>query len=268
MPARTPSPPRRALEALAFSGLWAGAVAAALTWAAGSAIGGTGGLPRLGWACGLAAAGTVVVYTIDRLRDLQRDAATSPARSAFVSRHRVAMQGLAVGAALLCVPLALQLPQVIWAICGVVLGLGLLHRRLKDHERLAIGYVSLAWVAIVVGLPAVLAPWSPARVAVFAVTAGCLGLAVASNAMASDLRGLPYDARAALTLRRARHLALAGALVPIAFAPLRALALVGVAAWIALALFRPDERYGLIVLDGALLVGGVLAAGMTALAGP
>ena len=47
--------------------------------------------------------------------------------------------------------------------------------------------------------------------------------------------------------------------------PVRALALVGVAAWIALALFRPDERYGLIVLDGALLVGAILAAGVTAL---
>lgn len=267
MPACTPSPPRRALEALAFSGLWAGAVAAALTWAAGGAIGEAGWLPRLGWACGLAAAGTVVVYGIDRLRDVQRDADTSPARSAFVNRHRTAMQVLAAGAALLCVPLALQLPPAAWAICTVVLGLGLLHRRLKDHERLAIGYVSLAWVAIVVGLPAVLVPWSPARVAAVAVTASCLGLAIASNAMASDLRGLAYDAQAALTLRRARQLALAAALVPIAFAPLHGLALVGVAAWMALALFRPDERFGLIVLDGALLVGGVLAAGVTALGG-
>ena len=50
-------------------------------------------------ALGLAAAGTLVVYNIDRLRDVDRDRLTCPARTRFVERWRSALTALTLLAA-------------------------------------------------------------------------------------------------------------------------------------------------------------------------
>ena len=47
----------------------------------------------------LAAAGTLVVYNVDRLRDLEKDRLTAPARSAFVERWRGPLLALTAAAA-------------------------------------------------------------------------------------------------------------------------------------------------------------------------
>jgi 4-hydroxybenzoate polyprenyltransferase len=254
------SPAWRVLDVLAFAGLWAGGVAAALTWAAGRAVG-AGERPRaLAWACALAGAGTVVVYVIDRLRDLERDRASAPARTAFVAGHRRGLRATAAAAAIACVPAASRLPPTAWMLCGAVLVVGLLHRRLKGPRTATIVYVAAAWVAVVVGLPTSIAARDGVRLLPVGVTAASLGLAIASNAMASDLRGRRFDADAARRVRRARGLGLVAAVLPIALPGLAPLGLVGVGAWGAAALFRPGERYGLVVVDGALLAGGLAAA--------
>ena len=62
------------LDAVVFSSLWLALTAAALLVAASGALGATAD-PR---AVGLAFFGTLVIYNLDRLRDLERDRATSP----------------------------------------------------------------------------------------------------------------------------------------------------------------------------------------------
>ena len=249
----------RALDALTFTGVWTALAAGALTWACGAALVAGGGPPQLARACALAAFGTLVVYGIDRLRDVERDAATSPARSDFVSRHRGALFGLVVAGVAGSALAAWRLPAGAWWLCAAVAAAGLLHRRLKDRTRHAAVYVSVAWLAVVAGLPAVLAQTSGLRVGRLLAIALGVGLAIAANALASEWRERRYEARAAVTLRVSRRLAAAGALAPLLVPGLAGLAWVGGCVLLSVALFRPDERYGLVVLDGALLVGALCA---------
>ena len=137
------------------------------------------------------------------------------------------------------------------------LALGLFHRRLKASQPGgAVFYVTGAWVAVVVGLPAASLGASPG--AVLAAT-GALGPAIAANLLASELRGHAQDEPARRRLRAGQWLAVAGCLAALAHPSTRPLAPVPLCAWASLAGFRTSERYALIVLDGALLLGALAA---------
>lgn len=281
-------PHGRWLDWIAFSNLLPATIAAVLTLAASRALGGGDHLAAarpLAWAT-LAGCGAFVIYGVDRLRDTRRDASTSPLRTAFVDRHR---HWLAAAVALAAGGLALGLarsPARVGLLCLAVGAVGLLHRRLKHFvpfagraagraepaSRALSGpgavsgtdsrstfkalYVSLAWVAICVGVP-----WLEAGGGRPGAIAGVLLAALFANLVASNLR----DDEAPLlagppqrTLMAARGAALAGALLaglgPDGLTPLIWIPL---AEWGALAAFRRSERYGLLVVDGALLVGAL-----------
>ena len=245
------------LELLAFTGLWPAAVAAGLAAACGWTLdpGAAGG--RLAPVLGLGVLGTLVVYNVDRLRDLEQDRLTAPQRSIFVLRHEKALTLLCGASGLACLPLALLLPAAAWGACGLALVLGLFHRRLKaNRPAAAVFYVTLAWLAVVVGIPAATLGARP--VAVLAA-ASALGPAIAANLVASELRGLPSSAAVGRRLRLGQWLALAGCLASLLYAPTRPLIAVPLCAWASLAGFRSSERYALIVLDGALLAGALMA---------
>jgi 4-hydroxybenzoate polyprenyltransferase len=263
------------LDALLFSSLWVAAAAAGLALATGEVL--SGGAPGAGASfladeiagpALLAFGGTLAVYGIDRLRDLARDRASAPLRSAFVERHQSALEwlaaagglagaagGLLAGASALC-PLLPALP----------LALG--HRRLKHLWAAKALYVTAAWVLVVVGVPAVTQRAAAGSVA---WAAGILGLAIYANAVASNVR----DAEAAAArfgprraLGVARVFAAASALAALAApAALRPLGLVGAATLVALLGFRSSERYGLGVVDGALLVGALAALASSGIEG-
>ncbi len=242
------------LDALAFSSVWLAAAAGALCAASSLAMGFPPALPVVAIAC----AGTLVVYTVDRLRDLERDRATTPARSAFVARHARALTRLAAAAILVALGLTVMLGTRPLLLLAPVLAVGLAHRRLKRLPFAKAAYVAAAWLVVVVGLPAVVAG---AESNVGWVTA-LLAAALLANAIASNVRdGEAAIARLGprLPLRIARVLAalgiVLGALAP---PPVHPLAAVPAATLAALLGFRPSERYGLIVVDGALLAIGVL----------
>jgi 4-hydroxybenzoate polyprenyltransferase len=246
----------RLLDLLLFSSLWVAAAAAALAAATGEALGGGAGAGPLLLAFG----GTLAVYDLDRLRDLARDRASAPARSAFVDRHRIVLVGLALGgAALGAAGAALAGPRALLPLVPA-LPLALAHRRLKRLWMAKAAYVTAAWVLVVVGVPALAAG---ARTPDAAWAAALVGLAVFANAVASNVR----DAEAAAArfgserpLRLARACAAAGAAAALlAPAALRPLGLVCAATFAALLGFRPSERYGLGVVDGALLLGALAA---------
>ena len=249
---------RAVVDALAFSGMWVALAAATLTAAAGAALGCPAGAAVLV----LAFAGTLAVYTLDRLRDVARDRATAPTRTAFVVRHRAGLAAAPLVASGVAAVAALRAGWAAAAVAAGVLGLGMLHRRLKRVLFLKPLYLTAAWVAVTVGLPALSAATPPlaARLAwVIAVQT----LAVLANVIASNVR----DGEGAATLigsRRALAVAqlVAGAGVAVALlgpVAVRPLAAVPLAMLVALAAFRDGERYGLVVVDGALLAGGVAA---------
>lgn len=243
------------LDPLVFSSAWVAAAALALTLASGAAMGGWPDTAVLG----LVFCGTLFVYNVDRLRDLSRDRETSPARSAFVERHRRSLLLLCIAAGAAAGPLALRVGEAAALLLLPVLLAGLFHRRLKRLAWWKPVYVSAAWTLVVVGLPAITLP-DPRRLA---WVGALIGATMLANVIASNLRdgeGLSLRLGPQLPLRMARTLAVlalgVGALGPTSLRPLVCIPL---ATAVALAFFRADERYGLVVVDGALLLGALLA---------
>lgn len=242
-------------DRLAFSGLLAAAIGVGLSLFASRVLEAPGAAR---WAL-LTGSGAFVIYGLDRLRDVERDRSSAPARTAFIERHGRPLTG-AIAAALAVFALAwLGAPLAIQLLCALIGLVGFLHRRLKRHPVLKTGYVSLAWVAACVGMP-----WIAAgRPSEGAWLAGSLLAVLEANLIASSLR----DAETGSLPARPETI-LAAALASVALAMGLALVAPGrvpAAGWIALleclalAGFRADERYGLIVIDGALLVGSLLA---------
>ena len=252
------------LDAFAFSSGLVACAAAALAAAASRAL----GLAAEPAVLALAFCGTVAVYGVDRLRDLARDAHTSPLRSAFVAAHaRPLLVGVALsgGGALAA---GLRAGSRALLVAGIVAALGLAHRRLKRLAWAKPLYLTGSWTAVSVGLP-VSAAGAPAALdlARLAWVAGIVGVSLQANVILSNLRDAEGLA-GRLGARRARWLAAAfctAALAAALLAPgaVRPLAALPLAMAIAVAAFRPGERYGALVVDGALLLGavGALALG-------
>jgi len=238
-----------------FSSVWVAAAAAALVAASSRSIG-TAIDP---FTVGLAFCGTLVVYNVDRLRDIARDSHTAPHRTRFVKSHEGSLRTLtALGAATAFV-LAVGAGREVIVLLLPVLAAGLLHRRLKRFAFAKPVYVTCAWLAVVVGLPWTRSPHAEH----VGWTLTVLGAAVLANAIASNVRdqeagAARIGARAALGVARG----LAGVAVILALAapaPVRILTPVPVATLLVLLAFQQEERYGLVVVDGALMAGAALA---------
>jgi 4-hydroxybenzoate polyprenyltransferase len=241
------------LEWLAFTSLWVAAAAAALGAASAHAL----GVPVDPATVTLAAAGTLVVYNVDRLRDTRNDRHTSPRRTAFVERWRSALLALAGVGALASAALAWRAGPGVLGVLAPVAALGLFHRRLKRHAWWKPFYVAGAWTAVAVGLPAV-GSEAPRHVGwvTLVVAATILANVVASNLRDDEAPSARFGP--GVPLRLARGLALAAlAAALLAPTPVRPLFLVPLATLAALAPFHPGELYGLVTVDGALLLGAL-----------
>jgi len=209
----------------------------------------------------LAAAGTFIIYNLDRLRDVEQDRSTSPRRTDYVSRNRLPL-GVSIGiVALAFTATWWQASPAIKILCLAIGIVGMLHRRLKGIAVLKTIYVSGAWVAACVGIPWLSAElgFDGSRVATW--LAGILFSSLAANLIASNLR----DDEAALirgssraTLWFARVVLVAAIGLALA-APSRLAPLVWIPLFEGLALvaYRPTERYGHLVVDGAIGVGAL-----------
>jgi len=243
------------LDAVLWSSAGLALGAAALTAAASRAL----GLVPEPALLALVSGGTLTVYVIDRVRDLPRDRVTAPRRAAFVARHRRALLALAALGAALAAGGALALGPRPLALAAGVGALGLAHRRLKRFAAAKPLYLTFAWTAVPVGLPAAADPGATH----VGWAAAIVGATVLANVALSNLRDGEalagrLGARRTLPLAGASLLAgLAAAwLGPAAVRPLAALPLAMSGALLG---FRPTERYGALAVDGALLVGALLA---------
>jgi hypothetical protein len=250
--------PRSWLDALVFSNLWMAAAAGALVAATSRAMG-TAIRPE---AVGLAFAGVLVVYNVDRLRDLDRDREGSPDRSAFIAEHEgrlIALSSVAAAASLYFGARA-GWPAAVTLL--PVLGMGLFHRRLKRFENVKIGYIAASWTCVGFGLPALLAAnarnlhWGAAIAA-----ATILANVIAFNVRAAGEGVERVRRRNALQVARACA-AIGVALGALAPSPANALVAIPLATLLALVGYRPTERFSPLFLDGALLVGSLIAAAL------
>jgi hypothetical protein len=251
------------LEVLAFSSVLAAAVAGALTLAAGFAL--TDHSFPL--AAALAFAGTLVVYNIDRLRDLERDMLASPRRSAFVRARRGPIVGLVVVAAGCSGLLAWRVGAASVVLCATLLLPSLFHRRIKRHPAVKVSYVTAAWVAATVGLAALSAldrgfgqgPEAAGFWGLVGWVAAIYGAAIGANLVASNAQDFGNPAGPRVSTWGARGLAASGVMIalagPEATQPLL---------WIPLAqlagVFQTAdcERARLVRVDGLLLIGALV----------
>jgi len=248
-------------DAFAYSSGLAGAVGGGLTLAVGLAL----AFESAWLAAALVGSGVLFIYGVDRLRDIEGDRATSPMRTDFVVRHRRGLALACLVAGLGVAGLLVGAPARVIALCVGLGSLGLLHRRLKQSVPWKIGYVALAWTAACVGIPWLWGVEGPeGRPGAATVWAAILvGATLVANLIASNLREgklcglhLPGRPEAAMLVARC---ALLVSVVAAVFAPdsMSPLAWIPASEAVALAFFRPTERYGHLAVDGALLVGAV-----------
>jgi 4-hydroxybenzoate polyprenyltransferase len=252
------SAPRSLLDALVFSNLWMATAAGALVAAASRAMG-TAIRPE---AVGLAFAGTLVVYNVDRLRDLHRDQHASRDRSAFIAEHEGRLSALTGVAAAASLYFGARAGWLAALVLLPVLGVGLLHRRLKRFENAKIVYIAASWTCVGFGLPAVLAPDAQSLHWV----ASILTAAMLANVIAFNVR---EEGAHVERVRRWRALQVArvcagigvalGALAP---SPPGALVAIPLMTLLALVGYQPTERFSPLFVDGALLVGSLIAVAL------
>jgi hypothetical protein len=249
---------RSLLDALVFSNIWMAAAAGALVAAASCAMG-TAIRPE---AVGLAFAGTLVVYNIDRLRDLHRDQHASRDRSAFVAQHKGQLSALTGAAAIASLYFGARAGWLAALMLLPVLGVGLFHRRLKYFENAKILYIAASWICVGFGLPAVLAQNAQGVQWV----ASTLAVTMLANVIAFNVRdeGARVErVRRRRALQGARVCAglgvVLGALAP---SPSDTLVAIPLATLFALVGYRPSERFGPLFVDGALLAGSLIVVAL------
>lgn len=252
----------RLLDSIVFSGLWVAAAAGALVAATSLALG-AGAVDPV--AIALAVSGTFAVYGLDRLRDVERDADRAPLRSAFVLRWRGVLAAATTLAVAIAGASAFALAPVGLVVAAAAGGVGLLHRRLKQRVPSKGVYVTAVWLLVVLGLAA---PAATARGGAWVWAGVLLGPPLLGNAIACSARDQEGSAARLgerRALRAARGLSIAGVAAGVlAPAALRPLGMVPFATLLALLGYRPSERYVYLVVDGALLGGGLLACALLA----
>ncbi len=244
----------RLIDPLLFSSLWMALAAGVLTLASAASMDVSGAA-----APGLVFFGILLVYNLDRLRDVERDRATSPERSRFIENHRSALWAITVCSAAGASVILWTAPVRVWMIALVVLGLGFGHRRFKHLPYLKESYLTMAWLAGIVGLPLAFHGGGSNPVWTLVALAPPL-LANDLAASARDREGLALNLGAPRALALARGLALLGiGACLLAPTPVRPLLAVSLAMGMSLVSPRPGEHYGFAVVDGALLAGGLVA---------
>jgi len=247
------------LDALLFSGLWVAIAAPALVAAASIAFGGAPAPVPLAFAF----TGTFAVYGLDRLRDRADDADRAPLRTAFVERHRSALLAATLVSGVTAAVCAFALGPRAVGLAAIAGGIGALHRRLKRRILVKGLYIAAVWLLVVLGAASLAAP--PTRSAL-GWAAALLGPALFANAIAFTARD-----REGIVARVGRRQAMAaavgwsaiGSLLGFAAPPdVRPLAAVPLATFLTLLRFRFDERYAPFVVDGALVVGALIAWGI------
>jgi len=249
---------RSLLDAVVFSNLWMAAAAGALVAAASRAMG-TAIRPE---AVGLPFAGTLVIYNIDRLRDLHRDQHASRDRSAFVTEHAGRLIGLSGAAAAASLFFGARAGWLAALMLLPVLGVGLFHRRLKRFENAKIVYIAASWTCVGCGLPAALASDAQGIQWVASILAATmLANVIAFNVRDEGARVERVKRRHALQVARVcAGIGVAlGALAP---SPPDAIVVIPLATLLALVGYRPTERFSPLFVDGALLIGSLIAVAL------
>jgi hypothetical protein len=224
------------MDWLVHSGIWVGACAVALLLAAARSMGSDPSWPLIA----VVGLGTVAVYGFDRWSVLRAGTPfwVLPALPAAILGLRLSVGAVAILVCVCC--------------------LALVHARLRHLPWAKPLYITAAWIGVVIGLPWVLRGPGPIPVVLTP-----LALAVVANVLGCD--AVDREAEAAQVDPRkvwwlARILALTGVVVGLMSPGAQAIAVVPAVLLLALIPWPSSRRWAERGLDGALLVGAMLAS--------
>ncbi len=195
--------------------------------------------------------GTLTVYNLDHLSDLNADRVTNPLRYRFI------MSNLGKVFLLTRVSVLLSFVLVVEVGVGKILFLfpvflfGIFHNKLKGNTFFSASYITISWIVVVIIFPATINGkfWE-------SLPMGCVvGTALFANAYACGLR----EGQAAhTTIPKVPILvAISGVILGLLFSRLKQLIAIPAVTAATLFLFEEDELFETMYLDGALLAASV-----------
>ncbi len=197
--------------------------------------------------------GTLVIYNIDHLRDVNFDQATNPQRVNFII-HNKSLIYLLTGLSILVSILTIYyLGFNILPILVIPFIFGLLHRRIKSNPLISATYITLSWLIVTVWLPAYVA----GKLNDVVLLAIVIGIFLFCNAYTSSLRKKSY------AVKHVRYLIYISLLDLLIILVLRGnyTGIIPASLFTTLALtnYMDDENYELIFFDGLQLSGTIIS---------
>jgi hypothetical protein len=101
--------------------------------------------------------GTLTIYNIDHLRDLNYDESTNPQRVKFIKYNKFLIYFIITLSFMICIVSVFKIDFKIIPILVIPFVLGLLHKRLKSNSIFSAIYITLSWLIVTVFLPAYIA---------------------------------------------------------------------------------------------------------------
>ena len=197
--------------------------------------------------------GTLVIYNLDHLKDINSDKSTNPKRVKFISENKLLIYFITGSSAFLSVLSVYMIGLQLIPLILLPFLFGLMHRIIKNSPLFSAFYITLSWLMITVYLPAYLTD-NPKEVITLSVV---IGIFLFCNAYTSSIRRKPYAEK------YARYMLYLSVINLVIILVLRGsyLGIIPAALFTTMALtnFIDDENYELILLDGMQLLGTVFS---------
>ena len=197
--------------------------------------------------------GTLVIYNLDHLKDIESDKTTNPKRVKFISGNKFLIYSIIGISFALSVSAVYFLGTHLVPLIILPFLFGLFHRIIKNSPAFSAVYITLSWLMITVYLPAYLTG-KPGKIIFLSII---IGILLFFNAYTSSLRQKYY---APQYVRYMMYLSLPILLLLIIIRG-NYLGLIPLSFFTTMALtnYIEDENYESIFLDGLQLSGAVLS---------
>ncbi len=127
--------------------------------------------------------GTLTIYNIDHLMDLNNDESTNPQRVNFIKNNKILIYIIITLSFIICSASVFVIDIKIILILVIPFVLGLLHRKLKSNSFFSAIYITFSWLIVTMLLPAYLSNKTNQILWIFIV----IGILLLCNAYMSSL---------------------------------------------------------------------------------
>ncbi len=197
--------------------------------------------------------GTLVIYNLDHLKDINSDKATNPKRVNFIINNKRLIYLITGISMILSVSAVYYFGIKLIPIIALPFLLGIVHRIIKNSPLFSAVYITLSWLMITVFLPAYLTD-KPKEIIILSIIAGIF---LFCNAYASSIRQKFYAKK---YVRYLLYLSLLNLLIILVLrGSYIGILPASIFTTMALSNYMDDENYEVILLDGMQLLGTIIS---------